>query len=170
MSIDVFALLSACTPLSLVVHQPSAHHVQIRRDDGSIVAEWWPSKGTTMAGGVRGPKCTSETAFIKMFAPYDDDPQGRSTSLAASRSPTDDEVFSAICADFPFDSAQLEALHRRLDELLGRAQNGRASGGDGTIGKDSWNRLRVLTWAMRDLITAMRIVESDGDPDDDIPF
>lgn len=87
---------------------------------------------------------------------------------------TDDEQFAAICADFPFDSAALERLHRRLDALVGKAQNGPPYGkADGTIDRTTWFRLRHLSDAMGVLLRAMRCVEEDGDPFDgvdDIPF
>ena len=41
---------------SLTVRTPSAHQIQVMQDD-KVFADWWPSKGTTMADGVRGPKC-----------------------------------------------------------------------------------------------------------------
>ena len=84
---------------------------------------------------------------------------------------TDAETFAAICADFPFDTANLDTLHQRLDALLGKTQNDPPLGGsDGTIGRDDWMRLRTLTWAMRDLVLAMRTIETGGDPDDALPF
>lgn len=85
---------------------------------------------------------------------------------------TDDEVFTAICADFPFDTARLRALHRRLCDLQGKSQNGPPYGkGDGTVGYEAWSRLRQLTGAMGELLRAMHIVETDGQADDDdIPF
>lgn len=85
---------------------------------------------------------------------------------------TDDEVFSAICADFPFDSATLRALHLRLSDLQGKAQNGPPYGkADGTIGREAWYRLRRLGVAMDELHRAMKSIETDGQPDDDdIPF
>lgn len=88
------------------------------------------------------------------------------------RNMTDDEVFSTICADFPFDTATLRALHRRLADLQGKAQNRPPYGeADGTIGYEAWGRLCQLSAAMGELVRAMRIVETDGQPDDDdIPF
>lgn len=84
---------------------------------------------------------------------------------------TNDKEFTAICASFPFDLPTLEALHRRLDDLLRRTQNGPPHGeADGTINERTWNQLRSLTWAMRDLKDAMRVVVEDGDPEDLIPF
>jgi hypothetical protein len=41
---------------------------------------------------------------------------------------------------------------------------------DKTIGDADHGRLRILTWAMRDLAGAMVMVETDGNPDDWIPF
>ena len=84
---------------------------------------------------------------------------------------TDAETFAAICADFPFDTAALDDLQRRLDALLGKSQNGPPDGeADGTIGQDDWMRLRALTWAMRELVLAMTAIEAGAEPDDDIPF
>ena len=34
---------------------------------------------------------------------------------------TDAETFAAICADFPFDIETLDALHKRLDRVLGKS-------------------------------------------------
>ena len=53
----------------MTVTRPSQYHVQVR-EDGKVVAEWWPSKGTTMAGGRRGPRCRTEgdvVAWMKML-------------------------------------------------------------------------------------------------------
>ena len=84
---------------------------------------------------------------------------------------TDAETFAAICADFPFDIETLDALHKRLDRVLGKSQNAPPLGAaDGTIGDDDWKRLRALTWAMRDLVLAMTAIEAGAEPDDDIPF
>lgn len=78
---------------------------------------------------------------------------------------TDAETYAAICADFPFDGPQLDALSGRLERLLDKAQNGPPQGkADGTIGRDDWYRLRALTWAMADLVRAMHVVEHGGNP------
>ncbi len=42
--------------MDLQILRPSAHHVQFRMD-GKVLADWWPSKGTTMINGQRGPLC-----------------------------------------------------------------------------------------------------------------
>lgn len=81
---------------------------------------------------------------------------------------TDAEIFAAICANFPFDTATLDSLHQQLDALLDKTQT--LGGRDGTIGEVDWKRLRALTWAMRDLAAVMRLIEEGGDPDDLIPF
>lgn len=87
---------------------------------------------------------------------------------------TDAETYAAICADFPFDTATLQALHSRLQELLNKSRpngwevfKGKA---DCTIPEVDWKRLRHLTVAMRDLVDAMHMIETGGDPDDHIPF
>lgn len=41
---------------------------------------------------------------------------------------------------------------------------------DGTVAGPDFERLRILTWAMRDLVGAMVMVETDGNPDEWIPF
>jgi hypothetical protein len=54
--------------MGLEVRNPSPHHVQVMQD-GKVLAEWWPSKGTTMMDGKRGPRCrTGEDliAWLKM--------------------------------------------------------------------------------------------------------
>ena len=43
---------------------PSPHHTQIRQD-GEVLADWWPSKGTTISEGKRGPKCSTPEAFLE---------------------------------------------------------------------------------------------------------
>jgi hypothetical protein len=85
---------------------------------------------------------------------------------------TDLETFAAIVADFPFDTERLDSLHGRLDALLNKTQNNgwTFSTADKTIDQKSWLRLRVLTWAIRDLVAAMDLIERDGDPDEFIPF
>lgn len=81
---------------------------------------------------------------------------------------TDDQTFTAICADFPFNKATLESLHARTEALLDKAQNGPPHGdGDGTIDAAAWYRLRKLSRAMRDLLCAIDDIENDTD---DIPF
>lgn len=45
------------------VRRPSVHHVQLRQD-GKVFADWWPSKGTTMRDGKRGPKCKDSAALM----------------------------------------------------------------------------------------------------------
>jgi nitrous oxide reductase accessory protein NosL len=44
--------------LGLQVRRPKDNHVQFMQD-GKVLAEWWPSKGTTMMDGKRGPMCTT---------------------------------------------------------------------------------------------------------------
>jgi hypothetical protein len=39
-----------------VVDHNAGSHVQFRQD-GKVLAEWWPNKGTTMMDGKRGPMC-----------------------------------------------------------------------------------------------------------------
>lgn len=80
---------------------------------------------------------------------------------------TDDETYAAICADFPFDSAALAALHARLENLKTRINSCTA---DGTIDKVNRLRIFILTAAIRDLRDAMVMVENDGDPEEFIPF
>jgi hypothetical protein len=125
-------------------------------DGGDTFAYLWP--------GGRVSWSTYGGAAISL-APGIAPPQTRPN---ASRGPTDDEVFSAICADFPFDSARLAALRGRLEMLL------RKDGyGDGTIDRVSWQRIRNLAEAMACMIDAVRCIEVDGDPwegSDDIPF
>ena len=53
-----FAESRACT-----VRTPSPHHVQLM-NDGSVVAEWWPSKGTTVMNQKRGPVCRTAAEFV----------------------------------------------------------------------------------------------------------
>jgi len=48
---------------SLIVRTPSAHQIQVMQD-GKVFADWWPSKGTTMADGVRGPKCKTAAEVV----------------------------------------------------------------------------------------------------------
>ncbi len=48
---------------SLTVRVPSAHQVQVMQD-GKVFADWWPGKGTTMADGVRGPKCKNAAQIV----------------------------------------------------------------------------------------------------------
>ena len=44
--------------LGLQVRRPKDNHVQFMQD-GKVLAEWWPSKGTTMMDGKRGPVCAT---------------------------------------------------------------------------------------------------------------
>jgi hypothetical protein len=48
---------------SLTVRMPSAHQIQVMQD-GKVFADWWPSKGTTMADGVRGPRCKNAAQVV----------------------------------------------------------------------------------------------------------
>ena len=45
-------------PPSLTIRTPSPHQVQVMQD-GKVLADWWPSKGTTMMDGRKGPKLLS---------------------------------------------------------------------------------------------------------------
>lgn len=85
--------------------------------------------------------------------------------------PTDIEVLSKIYEDFPIESSTLVALHKRLRDIVGKAQNGPPHGdADGTIDAVTWKRARLLASAMNDFAWAVDCIESDGDPDDFIPF
>ena len=42
--------------LGLQVRRPKENHVQFMQD-GKVLAEWWPTKGTTMMDGQSGPAC-----------------------------------------------------------------------------------------------------------------
>lgn len=77
---------------------------------------------------------------------------------------TDAETYAAICADFPFSTEVLRGLRKRLADLRARPVP------DGTIGPTDRERMRILTTAVRDLEDAMTMVETDGDPEDFIPF
>lgn len=77
---------------------------------------------------------------------------------------TDAETYAAICADFPFTTEVLRGLRVRLSDLRGRVKP------DGTIGPTDRERMRILTMAVRELEDAMKMVETDGDPEDFIPF
>jgi hypothetical protein len=35
------------------------------REGGEVVAEWWPGRGTTRAGGRRGRRCREVADFIR---------------------------------------------------------------------------------------------------------
>jgi len=41
-----------------VVDHNGGSHVQFRQD-GKVLADWWPGKGTTMMDGKRGPACVT---------------------------------------------------------------------------------------------------------------
>jgi len=43
---------------------PSPHHYQVRQD-GEVLADWWPGKGTTMSAGKHGPKCKTPDQFLE---------------------------------------------------------------------------------------------------------
>lgn len=82
---------------------------------------------------------------------------------------TDDEVFSAVCADFPFDSAALMSLYTRLYDL--HVKTFSATQRDGTVNEAATLRLRALMRAVGGLYQAVHMIETDADPfDDDIPF
>jgi hypothetical protein len=86
---------------------------------------------------------------------------------------TDADEFTAILGAFPMTSEQVDALRRRADMLLGKAQNPRKHGGDadGTMSEREWYQLRKFVFALRDLADAARHIEDGTDPcDDDIPF
>ena len=83
---------------------------------------------------------------------------------------TDAETYAAICADFPFDTATLKVLSERLQALREKVKPRFHSNADGTIAEVDWQRLNILSLAMRDLAAAMEMVETDGNPDDWIPF
>jgi len=42
--------------MGLDIRRPSDHQVQFKQD-GKVIADWWPSKGTTIMDGKRGPWC-----------------------------------------------------------------------------------------------------------------
>lgn len=42
--------------MGLTIRRPSDHQVQFVQDD-RVLANWWPSKGTTLRVGDRGPWC-----------------------------------------------------------------------------------------------------------------
>jgi len=53
----------AIEDMDLHVMRPSEHQVQFRQE-GKVLADWWPSKGTTMSGGKRGPVCKTGDAVV----------------------------------------------------------------------------------------------------------
>lgn len=79
---------------------------------------------------------------------------------------TDDDVFSAICADFPFNSATLDMLRSRLDALHTKASGPKR---DYSISPAGVELLRRLEHSMRSLIRDMQALEQ-WDDSDDIPF
>lgn len=81
---------------------------------------------------------------------------------------TDDEQFAAICSDFPFDSAALMRLYERLYVL--HVKTFSATERDGTVDEASSLRLRTLMRAVQAMFAAVRDIETDADPFDDIPF
>ena len=81
---------------------------------------------------------------------------------------TDDEQFAAICADFPFDSAALMGLYERLYAL--HVKTFSSIERDGTVDEANALRLRGLMRAVQAMFTAVRDIETDADPFDDIPF
>lgn len=56
-------LLTFADEAGLVASRPSPHHVQLRQDS-KVFAEWWPSKGTTVSNGKRGPVCRTVAELI----------------------------------------------------------------------------------------------------------
>jgi hypothetical protein len=46
-----------------VIRTMNGTHVQLR-EDGKAFADWWPSKGTTMKDGKRGPVCATGEDLI----------------------------------------------------------------------------------------------------------
>lgn len=50
---------------SLSIRTPSPHQVQVMQD-GKVLADWWPGKGTTMMDGKRGPKCKTAAQVIRL--------------------------------------------------------------------------------------------------------
>ncbi len=83
---------------------------------------------------------------------------------------TDAETFAAICADFPFTTEALASLHRRLVDLRDKTQNIGPGCGDGTIDEATWKRLKILAAAIGETAEAMIMIETDGDPEEWIPF
>lgn len=64
-AVDLAALRAfAAETEGLTVTTPSPHHVQVRQD-GKVLAEWWPSKGTTMSNQKRGPVCRTTADFVE---------------------------------------------------------------------------------------------------------
>jgi hypothetical protein len=49
----------------LLITTPSDNHVQVRTNGGKVFAEWWPTSGTTMMNGKRGPVCRSAKDVVK---------------------------------------------------------------------------------------------------------
>jgi len=49
--------------MGLTIRRPSDHQVQFLQD-GKVLADWWPGKGTTMMDGKRGPRCATGDAVI----------------------------------------------------------------------------------------------------------
>jgi len=62
--VDEQAWRSEVMRMGFEVREPSPHHVQVRRS-GKVLAEWWPSKGTTMSAQQRGPRCADAAAFLR---------------------------------------------------------------------------------------------------------
>lgn len=62
--VDDQAWRSEVMRMGLAVREPSPHHVQVMRG-GKVLAEWWPSRGTTMHRQARGPRCSDSSAFLR---------------------------------------------------------------------------------------------------------
>ena len=53
-----------------ITRHNAGRHVQLR-EGTSILAEWWPGKGTTMRGGKRGPLCATGEDLIAWLRSID---------------------------------------------------------------------------------------------------
>ena len=81
--------------------------------------------------------------------------------------PTDIEVLADIFEHFPLDLSSIKTAHEKLDSLMYKRH---LRQDDGTIDPVMWSRLRLLTTAVNDLAWVITCIETEGDPDDFIPF
>lgn len=80
---------------------------------------------------------------------------------------SDIEVMTGIFENFPLDLSSIKTAHENLDSLMHKRY---LKQDDGTIDPAMWSRLRLLTTAVNDLAWVISCIETEGDPDDYIPF
>lgn len=57
----------ALRKMGLKLVQKTAFHFHITKA-GKVIAQWWPTRGQTMLGQVKGPRCSTASALVKWLS------------------------------------------------------------------------------------------------------